>query len=266
MNSDRAGGTPLAPKTTGSGTAPGYDPTVTLQGRLLNVSRMATIGEMAAGVAHELNQPLTAIANYAHACERLLARPGTDPNELREALRQIAAQTTRAADIIRRLRTLARGRQEHLPVGVNALIEELQELMRTDATLHGVELTLDLSPGLPEVAADAGQIQQVVLNFLRNSLEALTAQPVSHPSIAITTSVADGQGVQLVVCDNGPGLSPEVSKQVFDPFFSTKENGTGLGLAISSTIARSHGGTVGYRANKPSGACFYIVLPTHSHE
>jgi two-component system sensor kinase FixL len=266
MNSDRAWGTPPASKTTGSGTVPGYDPTVTLQGRLLNVSRMATIGEMAAGVAHELNQPLTAIANYAHACERLLARPGTDPNELREALHQIAAQTTRAADIIRRLRALARGRQEHLPVGVNALVEELQELMRTDATLHGVELTLDLSPELPEVAADAGQIQQVVLNFLRNSLEALTTQPVAHPRIAITTSVADGQGVQLAVCDNGPGLSAEVSKRVFDPFFSTKENGTGLGLAISSTIARAHGGTVGYRANTPSGACFYIVLPTQSHE
>jgi two-component system, LuxR family, sensor kinase FixL len=266
MNSDRPGGTPLAPKTTGGGAVSGYDPTVTLQGRLLNVSRMATIGEMAAGVAHELNQPLTAIANYAHACERLLARPGTDPNELREALRQIAAQTTRAADIIRRLRALARGRQERVPVEVNALIEELQELMRTDATLHGVELTLDLSPGLPEVAADAGQIQQVVLNFLRNSLEALTAQPVAHPSIAITTSVADGHGVQLTVCDNGPGLSPEASKQVFDPFFSTKENGTGLGLAISSTIARAHGGTVGYRANTPSGACFYIVLPTQPHE
>lgn len=256
----------MKPKTTGSATVPGYDPAATLQGRLLNVSRMATIGEMAAGVAHELNQPLTAIANYAHACERLLARPGADPNELRDALRQIAAQTTRAADIIRRLRALAGGRQEHLPVDVNALVEELQELMRTDATLHGVELKLDLSPGLPEVAADAGQIQQVVLNFLRNSLEALTAQPVSHPRIAITTSAADGQGVQLTVCDNGPGLSPEVSKQVFDPFFSTKENGTGLGLAISSTIARAHGGTVGYRANRPSGACFYIVLPTQSHE
>ena len=258
MNSNGVGGPGPAPKSA--------DPLAVLHGRLLNVSRMATIGEMAAGVAHELNQPLTAIANYAHACERLLARPGTDPNELREALRQIAAQTTRAADIIRRLRAVARHQAEHLPVGMNALVEELHELMRTDASLHGVELTLDLAPGLPEVAADAGQIQQVILNFLRNSLEALTAQPSVNPKVAISTSVANGGGVQLMVCDNGPGLAPDTAKRVFDPFFSTKENGTGLGLAISSTIARAHGGTVGYRANTPSGACFYIVVPTQSHE
>ncbi len=266
MNSDRVRDAPPAPKVSGEPPA-SPDPLAALHGRLLNVSRMATIGEMAAGVAHELNQPLTAIANYAHACERLLSRPGTDPNDLREALRQITVQTTRAADIIRRLRALARSRQvEHLPVEINALVEELQELMRTDASLHGVELSLDLANGLPKVAADPGQLQQVVLNFVRNSLEALTAQPVGRPRVAISTSLADGHGVELTVCDNGPGLPVEMTKRVFDPFFSTKENGTGLGLAISSTIARAHGGTVGYRANKPSGACFYIVLPMQPRE
>ncbi|HXZ60801.1 MAG TPA: ATP-binding protein [Steroidobacteraceae bacterium] len=267
MNSDRVGGAGPATKATAGTTVPGNDASAALHGRLLNVSRMATIGEMAAGVAHELNQPLTAIANYAHACERLLARPGTDPNELREALHQIAVQTTRAADIIRRLRTLARSQQsEHVPVAVNALVEELHELMRTDASLHGVELALDLAPGLPEVAVDAGQIQQVILNFLRNSLEALSLQPPVKPKVAISTSLVDANGVQLTVCDNGPGLSSDTAKRVFDPFFSTKENGTGLGLAISSTIARAHGGTVGYRANTPSGACFYIIVPTQAHD
>lgn len=267
MSSDRVGEAGPVPKSTAESAVPGHDPLAALHGRLLNVSRMATIGEMAAGVAHELNQPLTAIANYAHACDRLLARPGTDPNELHEALRQIAAQTTRAADIIRRLRALAHSHHaEHLPVAINALVEELHELMRTDASLHGVELTLDLAPGLPEVAADAGEIQQVILNFLRNSLEALSAQPIANPGVTISTSALNGNAVQLMVCDNGPGLSPETVKRVFDPFFSTKENGTGLGLAISSTIARSHGGTVGHRANKPSGACFYIAIPTQSPE
>jgi len=265
MNSNEAGGSEPAPKAADTG-APGHDPLAALHGRLLNVSRMATIGEMAAGVAHELNQPLTAIANYAHACERLLARPGADPNELREALRQIAAQTTRAADIIRRLRALARSHQaEHAPVAMNALVEELRELMTTDASVHGVELTLDLAPGLPDVAADAGQIQQVILNFLRNSIEALGVGAGGTPRIAISTSVAEGN-VRLMVCDNGPGLAPDTVKRVFDPFFSTKENGTGLGLAISSTIARAHGGAVGYRANTPRGACFYIVVPTQSHD
>lgn len=243
------------------------DPAAALHGRLLNVSRMATIGEMAAGVAHELNQPLTAIANYAHACERLLARPGADLDDLREALHQITAQTTRAAEIIRRLRALARSQQsDHVPVDLNKLIEELHELMKTDASLHGVSLTLELAPGLPEVAAAGSEIQQVVLNFLRNSLEALAAHPVSRPAVAISTAVVNGHGVQLTVCDNGPGLPAAVERQVFDPFFSTKENGTGLGLAISSTIARAHGGSVGYRANTPCGACFYIVLPTQLPE
>ncbi|HYM43259.1 MAG TPA: ATP-binding protein [Steroidobacteraceae bacterium] len=264
MNSDRVREAQAPPKTAGE---PAPDPLAVLHGRLQNVSRMATIGEMAAGVAHELNQPLTAIANYAHACERLLARPGTDPNELREALRQISQQTTRAADIIRRLRTLARSRQaEHIPIEVNSLVEELQELMRTDASLHGVELSLDLAPGLPKVAADPGEIQQVILNFLRNSLEALSAQPSASPMVAISTVSASNHAVELSVCDNGPGLSATMTKRVFDPFFSTKENGTGLGLAISSTIARAHGGTVGYRPNKPAGACFYIVLPTQTPE
>jgi two-component system sensor kinase FixL len=267
MSSDRVREAGPAPKSAAADAVPGHDPLAALHGRLLNVSRMATIGEMAAGVAHELNQPLTAIANYAHACERLLARPGVDPNELREALRQIAAQTTRAADIIRRLRALARSHQaEHVPVAINALVEELHELMRTDASLHGVELTLELSPGLPQVAADGGQIQQVILNFLRNSLEALSAQPQGTPGVAISTSLVDGGAIRLMVCDNGPGLSADMVKRVFDPFFSTKENGTGLGLAISSTIARAHGGTVGYRANTPSGACFYIVVPPHVDE
>jgi two-component system sensor kinase FixL len=218
---------------------------------------------MAAGVAHELNQPLTAIANYAHACERLLARPGADPAELREALRQITAQTTRAADIIRRLRTLARGRQaERLPVAVNALVEELRELIGTDAVVHGVQLSLDLAPRLPEVMADPGQIQQVVLNFVRNSVEALAAQPPREPRVAISSVLTTDGAVELSVCDNGPGLPPELNKRIFDPFFSTKENGTGLGLAISSTIARAHGGTVGYRPNHPAGACFFILLPS----
>ena len=243
------------------------EPAAVLHGRLLNVSRLATIGEIAAGIAHELNQPLTAIANYASACERLLARPNPDVEELREALREIAGQTTRAADIIRRLRDLARSHLgERVPANLNSLVEELEELMRTDATLHGVQLVLELSAQLPEVRIDAGQIQHVVLNFVRNSLEALTAQAIANPKVAVRTSAAPDNGIELAVLDNGPGLAPELVRRIFDPFFSTKENGTGLGLAISSTIARAHGGSVGYRANRPAGACFYILLPSQPHE
>ena len=245
--------------------AAAHEPSATLHGRLLSVSRMATIGEMAAGVAHELNQPLTAIANYAQACDRLLARPLTNPAELREALRQITAQAARAADIIRRLRKLACSRQnERAPASVNALVTELNELLQTDANVHGVQLSLDLAADLPEVVVDGGQIQQVILNFVRNSLDAFTLRPVCKPQVVIRTSLAPHHEVELAVIDNGPGLSPEAMPRLFDPFFSTKADGTGLGLAISNTIARAHGGSVGYRPNSPRGACFYIVLPAQA--
>jgi two-component system sensor kinase FixL len=223
---------------------------------------MATIGEMAAGVAHELNQPLTAIATYAQACDRLLARPVIDPTDLREALRQITAQTVRAAEIIRRLRALARSHQgAQVPTSINALVTELHDLMQTDAHVHGVRLSLQLATQLPEVNVDTGQIQQVVLNLVRNSLDALAARPGTGAEISIRTSLTVSGEVELAVLDNGPGLPPEARQRLFDPFFSTKENGTGLGLAISNTIARNHGGSIGYRPNQPSGACFYILLP-----
>jgi two-component system sensor kinase FixL len=234
-----------------------------LHGRLLHVSRLATMGEMASGVAHELNQPLTAIANYAHACDRLLARPGADLVEVREALRQITLQTTRAADIIRRLRKLAaRQCSQHLPASVNVLVQELQELLETDAGLHRVELSLQLAAHLPEVLVDGGQIQQVVLNFFRNSLDALAAcAPVHSPRVIIRTSTTNDHEVELAVSDNGPGLAPDLNKRLFDSFFSTREDGSGLGLAISNTIARAHRGSVGYRSNESGGACFYLRLP-----
>ncbi len=251
---------------TKAGYPPGDAPAI-LHGRLLNVSRMATIGEMAAGVAHELNQPLTAIANYAHACDRLLASGQAEPNELREALRQIAAQTARAADIIRRLRALARSHQgERAPAAVNTLVMELEDLLQTDARVHDVQLTFEMAPHLPEVRVDAAQIQQVILNFVRNSVEALESLPSGSRQVVIRTSLLAEENVEVAVMDSGSGMPPDVAKRIFDPFFSTKENGTGLGLAISHTIARDHGGSVGYRANAPTGACFYLLLPAFARD
>ncbi len=236
-----------------------------LHGRLLNVSRMATIGEMAAGVAHELNQPLTAVATYAHACERLVSSGQANPEELLEALRQITVQTTRAADIIRRLRSLARSHQgERSSLGLNTVITELQDLIQTDARVHDVQLSFELSTDLPNALVDAAQIQQVVLNLVRNSFEALNARPAGSRQVIIRTSLAPDANIEVAVIDSGPGLPPEVVQHIFDPFFSTKADGTGLGLAISNTIARSHGGSLGYRRNTPSGTCFYLHLPAHT--
>jgi two-component system, LuxR family, sensor kinase FixL len=236
---------------------------VALHERLLDVSGLAIFGEMTAGVAHELNQPLTAITNYAHACERLLANAATDPLQLREALQQIAAQAQRAADIVQRFRDLAaRQCMEREPASLNAVVAELRELLETDARLHGVRLMLQLAPNLPEVPVDAGRIQHVVLNFVRNSLESLALRPTADATIRIRTSAtAAADAVELAVSDNGPGLAPDAAQRVFDPFFSTKPNALGLGLAINRSIARAHRGSVGYRPAEPTGACFYIVVP-----
>jgi two-component system sensor kinase FixL len=246
----------------GGGARDVCDPLPALHGRLQHVSHLATIGEMAAGVAHELNQPLTAIANYAQACERLLARPGSDPLEVREALREIVGQATRAAEILRRLRALAsQQKSEHIWANINAVLHEILELVQADARVHEVALEVELDEELPAVSVDCGEIQQVILNLVRNALDALAARAAGSRQLLIRTSLTPAREVEVAVIDNGPGLAPGLEERIFDPYFSTKPGGSGLGLAISNTIARAHGGSIGYRANEPAGACFYLRLP-----
>lgn len=246
--------------------ADGESPTMAagaLHGRMLQVSRLATIGEMAAGVAHELNQPLTAIANYAQACDRLLGRPGANLDEIRTALREIADQAVRAGDILRRLRSLARSQpMRREPADLNAAIEEIRDLILGEARVHRACAKLDLATGLPCVSIDAPQVQHVILNLVRNGLEALTSSAAAAPELSVGTGLAANGDVEITICDNGPGLSAQALERLFDPFFSTKAEGTGLGLAISNTVIRAHGGTLGHRPNVPRGACFYIRLPT----
>ncbi len=238
-----------------------------LHGRMLHVSRLATIGEMAAGIAHELNQPLTAIANYAQACDRLLGKPDPDFADLRAALREIAAQAVRAGEIIRRVRTLARSQPvERSPADINSVIQEILELMQTDARVHRARLLLELSESLPQVSIDRVQIQHVILNLVRNGLEALSESGSETREVRIRSVRAEGGDVEIAVCDSGPGVAAEELERIFDPFFSTKPSGTGLGLPISNTVVRAHGGTLAYRPNRPSGACFYFLLPPEAAE
>jgi len=237
-----------------------------LQERLTHVARLATVGEMSAGIAHELNQPLTAVANYAQACDRLLALPDPDIGEIREALRQITAQAVRAADIIRRLRTLARNDVvQREPTDVNVLVSELRELIQLDAATHGVSYELLLTPDLPHVEIDRAQVQQVIVNLVRNAIEALTEheQPTARtPAISISTRLSPQSDVEIAVCDNGPGLARAIAARLFDPFCTTKPNSTGLGLAISRTIIKAHQGSLEHRPNSPRGACFIVRLPS----
>ncbi|MEO8019786.1 MAG: PAS domain S-box protein [Pseudomonadota bacterium] len=233
------------------------------QERLTRVARLATMGEMTAGIAHELNQPLTAITTYARACENYLAMDSPDHAELREAVREIAAEGLRAGSIIQRLRKLVRpdGHDERALADVNALINELQVLMQAEARAYGTRLCLALSPNLQRVNVNGVQIQQVVLNLLRNAFEALAERPAGSREVTITTVQTIGRQIEIRVADNGPGVSAAIAERLFEPFATTKKAGTGLGLAISRTIAQAHGGIIGLRPGLPSGACFYLHLP-----
>jgi two-component system sensor kinase FixL len=233
-----------------------------LQERLMHVSRLAAVGEMASGVAHELNQPLAAVANYAQACERLLGLPDPDLEEVRDALRQITAQAVRAGDIISRLRGLTRARESLGELtDVNSLLLELADLIESDARLHEATCRFELGKGLAPIALDRAQIQQVIFTLVRNALEALDDRPPGSREVVVSTARAPDGDVLIEVRDNGPGISAQILERLFDPFCTTKPAGTGLGLASSRTIARSHGGTLEHRPNTPAGACFVLRLP-----
>ena len=234
-----------------------------LQLRLTHVSRLATIGEMSGGIAHELNQPLTAVANYAQACDRLLGMPDPDIEEIRDALKEITAQAVRAGDIIHRLRGLAR--HDFLDrelTDINALVSELGELIELDARTHHVQCKFELAPDLPRASVERTQIQQVILNLVRNSIEALTETAAAVREIVISTRPAPHGSVEITVRDTGPGVAAAIVPRLFDPFCSSKPNGTGLGLAISRTIIKAHQGSLDYHATVPVGACFVVSLPT----
>ncbi len=238
-----------------------------LQERLTHVSRLAMVGEMSSGIAHELNQPLTAVANYAQACDRLLGLPDPDIEEIRGALKQITAQAVRAGDIIRRLRALARNdvmRREL--TDINVLVGELTELIQLDTKAHGVAYRLELADGLPAAEVDRAQVQQVVLNLVRNAVESMAEHTAATREVEVRTRLLPDAKVEIAVCDTGPGVSQEIAPRLFDPFCTSKPQGTGLGLATSRTIVKSHQGSLDYQPNLPCGACFTVRLPVMGEE
>jgi PAS domain S-box-containing protein len=234
--------------------------------RMNSVSRLATMGEMAAGISHELNQPLAAIANYSQACVRILRGPAPDIPEIDGALEQISGQALRAGEIIRRIRSLVRNEDvRREPHDINDLIREVNQLLATDARVHDGKLALELADSLPAVTVDRVQIQQVLINLVHNAFEAQSGESETRTAngaeieVRITTRATDAGDIEVSVSDLGPGLSFDAEK-VFEPFFTTKATGTGLGLAISRSIVKAHDTRLAYRANRPRGACFYFVL------
>jgi C4-dicarboxylate-specific signal transduction histidine kinase len=233
-----------------------------MQDRIAHFGRISTMGEMAAGIAHEVNQPLTAIATYAQACQRLIAANDFSQEEVEAALNHIGAQALRAGEVIRRLRTFVKNREVRRELlEANRLLDDVVTLAQTDARHNGVRLILEPSPQAPQVQADAVQIQQVVLNLVRNSIDAMLAVPEVRREILLRTSVDSEGDVEFMVADRGTGVDPAAMAELFNPFFTTKPGGTGLGLSISRSIVRAHGGKLWCSANPGGGARFFFTLP-----
>ena len=235
--------------------------------RLAHVARLGTMGEMAAGIAHELNQPLAAIANYTQACQRLLAAGDMDPEELGQVLSRVTGQARRAGDVIQRLRAFVR---RHTPDRRNRdageLIHEILPLVEMDCRSHEVDLQLELQEDLPRIQVDGIQLQQVLLNLTRNAVEAMNVCDPETRELVVRTHAASEDEVEISVADTGPGVPDTLLEQLFEPFFTTKPEGMGLGLSLSRSIIEAHGGTLRYDSGPEKGSIFRIGLPTAPEE
>jgi two-component system sensor kinase FixL len=233
------------------------------QEELSYLARLSTMGEMAAGLAHELNQPLAAITNYAKGCARRITGGAGQPAEIVPALDKIAAQAMRAGDIIRRLRSLLRkGEVRRELVDVNELVREVAHFLNAEVREHAVRLQLDLAPELPQICVDTIQVEQVLVNLVRNGLEALAGVAGRARELLLQTTGTDDT-LEVAVSDNGAGLPAEIAEKMFDPLFSTKSGSLGMGLSISRSIVEAHGGRLWATANPAGGTTFRFTLPLH---
>ncbi|ODT60295.1 MAG: PAS domain-containing sensor histidine kinase [Phenylobacterium sp. SCN 69-14] len=234
-----------------------------LQSELVHISRLTALGEMASTLAHELNQPLSAIANYLRGSMRLLTSEPVPRERLADALDKAAEQTLRAGEIIRRLRDfVSRGETERRVESLPKLIEEAGALALVGAKEHGVRVDFDLDPAVNFVLADRVQIQQVILNLIRNAMDSMVSAPRRELHLAIRP---EGEGMaRVTISDTGPGISPEIAEHLFQPFITTKRHGMGVGLSISRTIVEAHGGHIWVEETPGGGATFNFTL--HSVE
>ncbi|MFO1058159.1 MAG: PAS domain S-box protein [Dongiaceae bacterium] len=231
-----------------------------MQAELVHVSRLSAMGEMASTLAHELNQPLTAVMNYVTAAQRMVEAPGRFPApRIAETMGKAIEQAERAGQIIRRLREFIRkGETDRAAADINQVVREAGGLGLIGAREQGIDVRYALSPALPAVLIDRIQIQQVILNLVRNSVEAMHEAP--RREIEFRTAVAAGGLVEVVISDTGPGLPAEVMERLFQPFVTTKPNGTGIGLSISRSIVEAHGGHLA-PLPRDAGAAFRFTLP-----
>jgi two-component system sensor kinase FixL len=231
-----------------------------VQDRLAHVGRFSVMGEMAAGLAHEINQPLSAIATYAQAGARMLQ--GVDaPDDLKDIFEKIEQQARRAGQVVQNLRGFVTKREVRKDVlNLSGVVAEVKTLIDADARAEGIVVTLSEEENLPPVLGDAVQLQQVIVNLTRNAVDAMKGGLRKNLGIEIRTFFEDDR-VCLSVVDHGHGVPAELADSIFHPFVTTKRDGLGVGLAISKTIIQAHAGTISYRANPAGGAIFGFSLP-----
>ena len=230
-----------------------------LQSELVHVSRLTALGEMASALAHELNQPLSAIANYLKGSKMLLDRAVVPHERVAEAVDRAANEALRAGEIIRRLRDfVARGETERRIENLPKLIEEASALALVGVKEHGVRVRFDFDPQVDLVLADKVQIQQVVLNLIRNAVDAMLES--DQRNLTVTVVPSDNDMALISVADTGPGVSEDVVDQLFQPFITTKRSGMGVGLSISRTIVEAHGGRIWVEAKEGGGAVFRFTV------
>lgn len=230
-----------------------------LQADLIHVSRMSAMGDLASALAHELNQPLTAINNYVLSAQRLLQGSPEQQKRAADILTKVSGQAMRAGEIIRHLRKfIQRHEPERAAFDINQVIDEASALAFIGMRERNIEVQFERGAALPSVTIDKVQIQQVVINLIRNGVDAM--EGVARRKLTLTTA-RDARNLRVSVADTGPGVSPEVADRLFMPFVTTKAEGMGVGLSISRTIVESHGGMLWFESNADAGATFHLTLP-----
>jgi PAS domain S-box-containing protein len=223
--------------------------------------RLSLLGEMAAGLAHEINQPLSAITNYTEGCIQRLENKTAEPEAIRDALKIVTEQADRAGQIISRIRGFVKKEAvEKQKLGTADIIEEAVRLVKPDLERRGIDLSTDLEMSECPVSVDKIQIQQVILNLIRNASDAMEEHGTKSQKITVSTKVTDDNTVEISVTDTGPGIPKAKLNQIFDPFYTTKSSGLGLGLNICQSIIESHGGRMWATSSK-KGAAIHLTLP-----
>ena len=234
----------------------------TMQIELARVARITTMGEMAASIAHEINQPLAAIVNNANASLRWLDREPPNVKRARSVLERVVSDGARASAVISSIRgMLEKGSQEQVQLDVNDLIREVMTFVRADLKHHGITVRTELAEDLPRISAVRIQLQQVLLNLIANAVESMASIEDRARVLTVRSQKADGHGILVTVEDTGTGIDQTDVERVFEAFFSTKPEGMGMGLSICRSIIEAHGGRITVSTASPRGSAFQVSLP-----